>query len=147
MCVCVCVCRLCILLKRRQEDTDQQRTISSFFPLQNLHSRYNNNNTHLFCNNPFTAIILCIQTDLLKSEFERLAARQPMEMLSMKRLEFTAFLINRTILILLLGRYELPQPAAAQRNDLGAWQESVYNSMAQLEHQAGRSHDIIITMT
>ena len=35
-------------------------------------------------------------------------------------------------------RYELPQPAAAQRNDLGAWQESVDNSMAQLEHQAGR---------
>jgi pre-mRNA-splicing factor SPF27 len=59
------------------------------------------------------------ETEILKAEFERLAARQPMEMLSMKR-------------------YELPQPAAAQRNDLGAWQESVDNSMAQLEHQAGR---------
>ena len=35
-------------------------------------------------------------------------------------------------------RYELPHPGAAQRNDLGAWQESVDNSMAQLEHQAGR---------
>ncbi|CAI8008343.1 Pre-mRNA-splicing factor SPF27 [Geodia barretti] len=59
------------------------------------------------------------ETDILRSEFERLAARQPMELLSMKR-------------------YELPQPAAAQRNDLSAWVESVENSMAQLEHQSGR---------
>ena len=35
-------------------------------------------------------------------------------------------------------RYELPQPGAAQKNDVAAWQESVDNSMAQLEHQAGR---------
>jgi pre-mRNA-splicing factor SPF27 len=59
------------------------------------------------------------ETDILRSEFERLASRQPMELLSMKR-------------------YELPQPAAAQRNDLSAWVESVENSMAQLEHQSGR---------
>ena len=35
-------------------------------------------------------------------------------------------------------RYELPQPGTAQKNDVAAWQESVDNSMAQLEHQAGR---------
>ena len=35
-------------------------------------------------------------------------------------------------------RYELPQPSAAQKNDLGAWQDAVDNSRAQLEHQAGR---------
>ncbi|XP_064383841.1 pre-mRNA-splicing factor SPF27-like [Halichondria panicea] len=59
------------------------------------------------------------ETPMLRTEFERLSMRQPMEMLSMKR-------------------YELPQPGVAQKNDIGAWQESVDNSMAQLEHQAGR---------
>ena len=38
----------------------------------------------------------------------------------------------------LLWRYELPQPSAAQKNDAGAWQECVDNSMSQLEHQANR---------
>ena len=38
-----------------------------------------------------------------------------------------------------MHRYELPQPSVAQKNDIGAWQESVDNSMAQLEHQANRS--------
>ena len=55
----------------------------------------------------------------MKAEMERIAQRQPMEMLSMRR-------------------YELPQPSAAQKNDVSAWQEAVDNSMAQLEHQAGR---------
>ena len=36
------------------------------------------------------------------------------------------------------SRYELPQPSAAQKNDVTAWRECVENSMAQLEHQAGR---------
>ena len=35
-------------------------------------------------------------------------------------------------------RYELPQPSAAQKNDVGAWQDSVSNSCAQLEHQNER---------
>lgn len=35
-------------------------------------------------------------------------------------------------------RYELPQPSAAQKNDVGAWQDSVSNSRAQLEHQNER---------
>ena len=37
-----------------------------------------------------------------------------------------------------LYRYELPQPAAGQKNDIAAWQDAVNNSYAQLEHQAGR---------
>lgn len=59
------------------------------------------------------------ESPLLKVEMERLVARQPMETLSMKR-------------------YELPQPGAAQKNDVGAWLECVNNSVAQLEHQSGR---------
>ncbi|XP_010782564.1 pre-mRNA-splicing factor SPF27 [Notothenia coriiceps] len=59
------------------------------------------------------------ETEIMRNEFERLAARQPMELLSMKR-------------------YELPAPSAGQKNDITAWQECVNNSMAQLEHQAVR---------
>ncbi|KAG8183521.1 hypothetical protein JTE90_003871 [Oedothorax gibbosus] len=59
------------------------------------------------------------ETEVLKTEFERLQARLPMDVLSMKR-------------------YELPQPAAGKMSDLAAWTESVDNSMAQLEHQATR---------
>lgn len=54
----------------------------------------------------------------------------------------SSFLLLPSLLPLLpfalISRYELPQPSAAQKNDVGAWQESVENSMAQLEHQAGR---------
>uniref|UniRef100_A0A3B3TWS5 Pre-mRNA-splicing factor SPF27 n=2 Tax=Poecilia TaxID=8080 RepID=A0A3B3TWS5_9TELE len=57
------------------------------------------------------------ETEIMRNEFERLAARQPMELLSMKR-------------------YELPAPTSGQKNDITAWQECVNNSMAQLEHQA-----------
>uniref|UniRef100_T1ISD0 Pre-mRNA-splicing factor SPF27 n=1 Tax=Strigamia maritima TaxID=126957 RepID=T1ISD0_STRMM len=59
------------------------------------------------------------ETDIMKTEFERLQARLPMEMLSMKR-------------------YELPQPPPGKMTDLLAWSECVDNSMAQLEHQATR---------
>ena len=38
----------------------------------------------------------------------------------------------------LICRYELPQPAAGQKNDIAAWQDAANNSCAQLEHQAGR---------
>ena len=44
----------------------------------------------------------------------------------------------RLLLILYSCRYELPQPSAAQKNDVGAWQDSVSNSCAQLEHQNER---------
>ena len=59
------------------------------------------------------------ETEIIKNEFERINTRQPMELLSMRR-------------------YELPQPPAAQKNDLTAWNECLHNSMAQLEHQAER---------
>ena len=39
---------------------------------------------------------------------------------------------------LFVYRYELPQPGATQKNDVGAWQDYVNNSCAQLEHQNGR---------
>ncbi|KAG8538273.1 hypothetical protein GDO81_022970 [Engystomops pustulosus] len=61
----------------------------------------------------------------MRNEFERLAARQPLELLSMKR-------------------YELPAPSSGQRNDITAWQECVNNSMAQLEHQAVRIENLEI---
>ncbi|XP_062962255.1 pre-mRNA-splicing factor SPF27 isoform X1 [Cynocephalus volans] len=62
-------------------------------------------------------------TDIMRNEFERLAARQPIELLSMKR-------------------YELPAPSSGQKNDITAWQECVNNSMAQLEHQAVRIENL-----
>uniref|UniRef100_A0A8C3MJN8 Pre-mRNA-splicing factor SPF27 n=1 Tax=Geospiza parvula TaxID=87175 RepID=A0A8C3MJN8_GEOPR len=57
------------------------------------------------------------ETETMWNEFGRLAARQPLELLSMKR-------------------YELPAPSSGQKSDITAWQECVNNSMAQLEHQA-----------
>jgi len=59
------------------------------------------------------------ETDLMKAEFERLASRQPMDTLSMKR-------------------YELPTPPPGKMTDIQAWTECVDNSMAQLEHQRTR---------
>lgn len=59
------------------------------------------------------------ESDITKTEFERLQARLPMEMLSMKR-------------------YELPQPPPGKMSDIVTWTECVDNSMAQLEHQATR---------
>lgn len=55
----------------------------------------------------------------MKTEFERLSQKKPMDVLSMKR-------------------YELPPPSAGRLNDLQAWIECVDNSMAQLEHQTTR---------
>jgi len=63
--------------------------------------------------------VAAFETEIMKTEFERLSHRQPMEMLNMKR-------------------YELPQPPAGKMNDLTAWKDSVENSIAQLEHQASR---------
>lgn len=59
------------------------------------------------------------ETEVMKHEFERLQNRLPMDVLSMKR-------------------YELPPPLPGKMNDLAAWNESVENSYAQLEHQATR---------
>lgn len=67
-----------------------------------------------------TLNMTAFETALMTNEFERISSRQPMEPLSMKR-------------------YELPPPPPGKISELGAWQESVENSMAQLEHQAVRS--------
>jgi pre-mRNA-splicing factor SPF27 len=63
--------------------------------------------------------IFFVQTEIMRSEFERMQQRQPMDVLSMKR-------------------YELPPPPAGKMTDIAAWTECVENSMAQLEHQATR---------
>lgn len=60
------------------------------------------------------------ETDLMTTEFDRIQNRLPMEPLSMKR-------------------YELPPPPPGKISELSAWQESVENSMAQLEHQSVRA--------
>ena len=62
-----------------------------------------------------------LQTEMMKGELERIAQRQPMEMLNMKR-------------------YELPGPAHGRLTDVNAWMESVRNSQAQLQHQSARYH-------
>ena len=55
----------------------------------------------------------------MKTEFDRVASRQPMDTLSMKR-------------------YELPTPPSGKMTDVAAWNECLDNSMAQLEHQRTR---------
>lgn len=59
------------------------------------------------------------ETELMANEFERIQNRMTMEPLSMKR-------------------YELPPPPPSKISELSAWQHSIENSMAQLEHQAVR---------
>lgn len=63
--------------------------------------------------------LAAFETEVMRVEFERVAARQPMDTLSMKR-------------------YELPPPPPGKMTDVAAWSECVDNSMAQLEHQATR---------
>ncbi|XP_037948915.1 pre-mRNA-splicing factor SPF27-like [Teleopsis dalmanni] len=63
------------------------------------------------------------ETKLMSTEFERIQNRLPMETLSMKR-------------------YELPPPAAGKLSEVTAWQESIENSMAQLEHQWVRAMNL-----
>ena len=67
------------------------------------------------------------ETEVMKNEFERLSARQPMELLSMRR-------------------YELPTPPSGQRNDITAWEECVKNSQAQLQHQQVRIENLLLMM-
>nr|XP_002128040.1 pre-mRNA-splicing factor SPF27 [Ciona intestinalis] len=67
--------------------------------------------------------IHAFETDIMKNEFERLEARQPMELLSMRR-------------------YDLPIPPSGQRNDITAWEECVKNSHAQLQHQDVRIENL-----
>ncbi|XP_032663355.1 pre-mRNA-splicing factor SPF27 [Odontomachus brunneus] len=74
-----------------------------------------------------TPMSITFETTVLKHEFERMHGRLPMEVLSMKR-------------------YELPPPPSGKMNDLGAWNESVENSSAQLEHQATRICNLELMM-
>lgn len=71
--------------------------------------------------------ITAFETEVMKHEFERMQNRLPMEVLSMKR-------------------YELPPPPSGKLNDLAAWNESVQNSSAQLEHQATRICNLELMM-
>lgn len=63
------------------------------------------------------------ETEIMTNEFERLQNHKPLEQLSMKR-------------------YELPPPPTNKLSELSAWQESVDNSMAQLEHQSIRAMNL-----
>uniref|UniRef100_A0A4W5LZC3 Pre-mRNA-splicing factor SPF27 n=1 Tax=Hucho hucho TaxID=62062 RepID=A0A4W5LZC3_9TELE len=56
--------------------------------------------------------------------------------------DFTTFEVMYTLFLFHLCRYELPAPSSGQKNDITAWQESVNNSMAQLEHQAVRIENL-----
>lgn len=67
------------------------------------------------------------ETELLKNELERIQNRIPMEGLAMKR-------------------YELPPPPPGKLSEVGAWNESVKNSMAQLEHQSVRAINLELMM-
>ncbi|KAG7190613.1 hypothetical protein KM043_006700 [Ampulex compressa] len=69
--------------------------------------------------------ISAFESDVMKHEFEHM--HLPMEVLSMKR-------------------YELPPPPPGKMNDLAAWNESVENSSAQLEHQATRICNLELMM-
>jgi len=63
------------------------------------------------------------ETDIMRNEFTRLEARKPMEMLSWTR-------------------YELPIPPTGSKNDVGAWEECVKNSQAQLMQMELRSENL-----
>lgn len=63
------------------------------------------------------------ETKLMAQEFERIHNRIPMETLSMKR-------------------YELPPPSGSRLSEVSAWEESIDNSKAQLEHQWVRAMNL-----
>ncbi|VDN96114.1 unnamed protein product [Rodentolepis nana] len=71
-------------------------------------------------NGPFSTKF---ETEVMRTEYHRLANRLPMEMLSMKR-------------------YELPPPPTSKLGDLRAWQEAIENAHAQLEHQLVRLNNL-----
>ncbi len=80
----------------------------------------------------------------MKTEFERIQNRQPMELLNMKRWVSLSHWLKFACCIELafVFSYELPGPAAGKLTDVGAWQEAVDNSQAQLEHQAVRVENL-----
>lgn len=62
---------------------------------------------------------LAFETELMRNEFSRIEGGMRMETMNTKR-------------------YELPGPPAGKLSEIQAWQESVDNSFAQLEHQSVR---------
>lgn len=60
------------------------------------------------------------ETELMKNEFHRIESGVRMETMNTKR-------------------YELPAPGTGKLSEIQAWQESVDNSFAQLEHQSIRN--------
>jgi pre-mRNA-splicing factor SPF27 len=60
------------------------------------------------------------ESELMKNEFQRIESGSRMDSINTKR-------------------YELPAPPAGKLGEIQAWQESVENSMAQLEHQQIRA--------
>lgn len=67
-----------------------------------------------------TTNLNAFETEMMNTEFDRIQNRLQMEPLSMKR-------------------YELPPPPQSKITELSAWQDSVENSFAQLEHQSVRA--------
>lgn len=67
-----------------------------------------------------TLNIGAFETDLMRSEFQRIESGQRIETMNTKR-------------------YELPTPPPGKLGEIQAWQESVDNSFAQLEHQSIRT--------
>jgi pre-mRNA-splicing factor SPF27 len=65
------------------------------------------------------------ETDLMKLEFQRIETGARIETMSTKR-------------------YELPAPPSGKLGEIQAWQESVDNSLSQLEHQAIRSLNLLL---
>merc|ERR1712226_300321 len=64
-------------------------------------------------------------TPILKSEYERMEKKEPLNALDM-------------------DRYVLPAPPAGQQQDLSAWETCIDNSSAQLEHQSIRLENLIL---
>ncbi|VDK31689.1 unnamed protein product [Dibothriocephalus latus] len=66
---------------------------------------------------------LKFETEVMRTEFDRMSNRLPMELLSMKR-------------------YDVPPPPAGKMGDLRAWQEAIENAHVQLAHQITRINNL-----
>lgn len=67
--------------------------------------------------------LTAFETEIMKNEMERIAARQRMELIDMKR-------------------YQLPDPPPGKSGDVGCWTDALNNSAAQLEHQLNRKTNL-----
>lgn len=69
---------------------------------------------------PLTVCMLLQGHPVLKADYERVRAGQPMAGLD-------------------IARYRLDEPPLNRRNDVAAWKSAVDNAHSQLEHQYNRS--------